>query len=88
MNLNWRSSGRPGDFEARTEIGIYKLMVLPLGCSAAFHSHETGFFDINSKPGVSLEQAKELAEKDYAARRLATLERLRHEDPRLKSGFR
>jgi len=88
MQLNWRSSGRPGDYEARTEIGIYKLMDLPLGCSAAFHSPDIRFFDINSKPGVSLEQAKEMAEKDYAVRREATLERLRQEDPRLKGGFR
>lgn len=88
MHLNWRSSGRPGDYEASTPIGVYKLMDLPLGCAASFHSPHIPFVDINSKPGVTLEQAKEMAEKDYEKRREAALESLRHEDPRLKSGFR
>ena len=88
MQLNWRPGERPGNFEATTPIGVYKLMDLPLGCAASFHSRHIPFVDINSKLGVTLEQAKEMAEKDYEQRRDATLASLRHEDPRLKDGFR
>jgi hypothetical protein len=88
MRLNWRPSGRPGEYVASTPIGVYKLMDLPLGCAVGFHSTHIPFFDINSKPGVTLQQAKELAEKDFEQRRESTLASLQKEDPRLKSGMR
>ena len=88
MRLNWRPSGRPGEHVASTPIGVYKIMELPLGCAAGFHSTHIPFFDINSKPGVTLEQAKELAEKDFEQRREAALKTLQSDDPRLKAGIR
>lgn len=66
--LDWKEWPRPGVHEARTPLGTYRLHDLPLGCAVSFHSPKETFCNVSDKPGVTLEQAKQLAQYDFEAR--------------------
>jgi hypothetical protein len=67
--LDWEEWPRPGVHEAQTPLGTYRLHDLPLGCAVAFHSPKVAFCNVSDKQGVTVVQAKQLAQHDFEARK-------------------
>jgi hypothetical protein len=68
QTLEWKESAVSGVHEAETALGIYRLRDLPLGCAVSFHESGRGFCNVSDRKGVTLEEARQLAQQDFESR--------------------